>query len=987
MSSPPDYRRPREPATSNRQLRNAFAAFGIDASNFETQSDAGSPRGSPSHHLSNAKSLPALAKPAYDSPELDEDYDDGVQPFWGYPPSQVDHNQEAETTPFQGAQHGESQIQSAATDVTSRPFTKSRRTFDAQAVYPAEACLFVANLPQNVDDVTIERDLTVFFSRYGTVFIKVKRDRRLMPYAFAQFTERTHADFALQHASGLEILGRYPRLEKCGGNLSYIIFRKDKLPVQYDDAYNIFSPYGKIAKIETLDYKVQIKLHVPPSMMVQYERFDPKRDVIKSFGHSDVFIIMLYDPKIGQDPSERTSGDRTFMEIYDKNRRSIFMGNMPAHTDERLVNKLASQCGDVASVDLRSIPDANGGAPNVYAFVEFERPNAPDEAVRQFNGTHVEGSILRVERRRTRPPRDTRSFSVSQSMRPLPLVPHLRPGRASSMAFEAVDQQNEHCSTDSTSSTLVEHETNHSRTGSVDTTAPVDHHGHHSRLGSTVATPIAQPSRLDSMVATPQPRHLGPMAATQLSQHNRSVSMAATCFGHHNRSVSMAAAPIAAPSRSVSMAVDAPINQQRNHNRMKSSDRIPTIPQNARPLPVQPEHPRRAFLSPNKMLAFGAGELDEYTPINSPDKVSGPNVTGNNVHWGQSQFIEASPENFSPAGSSPIHHEPHDTQIGSFAERLATQGSRSVSYAFSSAAQHAIDRCETAVEDKKNDDIKGHRRGPSALFPTAPALHLEVTDSDGSSSWRTIGSSEEEEGFKEKKAESRTKLRRGCLSEQNLKRNELAYKEVNKDHKSEENLKVKKRVSFKSETSIIYHSPESSNQTSIHQASSPSSYVGPQLQAQMMTPALPPPPGGLVYVAVPESVATQLSNAHFYGYPSHQHEAQYQAPHRVYQNHPQAHYQVHNQVHNQTFYGESAGAMYRAQPQVPFGESVQTPYYGYTRPAYDDRTVRYQNPRVQYRRSQLGDPQGNPYASYAPAESPHQRRQRVEAERYRRYNA
>ncbi|KAG8671779.1 hypothetical protein FPOAC2_05138 [Fusarium poae] len=955
MSSSPEYRRPREPATSNRQLRHAFAEFGIDASDFETQSDAGSPRGPPSRTLSSAKSLPTLTKTAYDSLEFNQNYDDGIQPYWGNLSPNTDHNGEAEATPFHDLeQKGESQIQIGATNETPRHFTRSRRTFDAQAVYPAEACLFVANLAQNIDDISIEKDLTRFFGQYGTVFIKVKRDRRLMPYAFAQFTERKHADFALKNAAGKELMGRIPRLEKCGGNLSYIIFRRNKRAVQYDEAHNIFSPYGKIAKIETLDYKIQIKLNVPPSMMVQYEKFDPKRDVIKSFGPSDVFIIMSYDPKIAQDPSERAPGDRTFMEQYDKNRRSIFMGNLPPHTGEHLVHRVASLCGNVISIDLRIIPDINGGSPNVYAFVEFERPNAPDEAVRQFNGTQVEGSILKVERRRTRPTRDARSYSNSLAMRPLPLVPPLRPYRAASIALALAMRQDDDHNAGSLATALVHCGPNHSRPGSM-AAAPTHHQGQHS------------------------------------------------C--------------------SVSMAVDGLTVDQSNNSRIESTDEISLpLPQDIQAMPVQPEqlNPRRVFLSPNKMAQFGAGELDEYTPINSPDKVSGPNATGNNVHWGQSQFIDASPLYVSPTGSSPVHHKPNDAPVKSFAERLATSG-RPTSYAFSSAAQHAVDRCEMAIEEKENGSAKGHRRGPSALYPVAPALDLEVSESDGPSEWRTTGTTEEEEGFKEKKAKSRKKLRRGCLSEQNLKLNELSDSQLNKDHKSEENLKVKKRVSFRKEASVINNSPEPVHETPIRQAPIHSPYMGPTLQTQLM-PAPPPLPGGLVYVAVPyESVAAQLGTPHFYSYPSHQHEVQYQAHPHVYQEHPQVyqeHPQARYQAHNQNVYGESARTIYRAQSQVPFQESIQTPYPGYAQASYGEYAPMYQNHQVRYQGPQHVDLQGRRYASYAhpqeyrepplqphyptysnmasssnvympraPAESPHQRRQRIEAERYRRYNA
>lgn len=93
-------------------------------------------------------------------------------------------------------------------------------------------------------------------------------------------------------------MGRKLRLEKCGGNcmspcihvdrlapnlllVAYIIFRRNNRQVQREEAQNIFSRFGKIAKIEPLSQQIQSKLSVPPSLLVQYEKFDPRRDVVK----------------------------------------------------------------------------------------------------------------------------------------------------------------------------------------------------------------------------------------------------------------------------------------------------------------------------------------------------------------------------------------------------------------------------------------------------------------------------------------------------------------------------------------------------------------------------------------------------------------------------------------------------------------------------------------------------------------------------------
>ena len=78
---------------------------------------------------------------------------------------------------------------------------------DAQAFYPATACVFVAkyilqtfitlpevvsnfiiSLPDHVRDSRLEAELTRVFSQFGIVFVKIRRDSRNMPFAFCQYT-------------------------------------------------------------------------------------------------------------------------------------------------------------------------------------------------------------------------------------------------------------------------------------------------------------------------------------------------------------------------------------------------------------------------------------------------------------------------------------------------------------------------------------------------------------------------------------------------------------------------------------------------------------------------------------------------------------------------------------------------------------------------------------------------------------------------------
>ncbi|ENH71069.1 Meiotic activator RIM4 [Fusarium oxysporum f. sp. cubense race 1] len=416
--STPEYRTPHAVASTNRTLRNAFSALNIHYSGDEEDSESdGSPRSSPSRPLSNSKSMPSLvqkdtvAQPGYScypynnthqAGEGNFDYPVAAEPTAPIMASQEIQPEQVLTGDFMSMNQVVQTV--AALPSNMDAFANIPREFDAQAVYPGDACLFVANLPQHVDDLTLRVSLTKHFGKFGTVFVKVKRDRtRHMPMAFVQYTQIKHADVAVHQARGDMIHGRPIRVEKCGGNLSYIIFRKDTRPVHADEARSIFSRHGPVKKVEVLNYDAQTRLAVPPSLLVLYSRFDPKRDVIRDVGPSTPFIIMAFDPKMVQKRSDRPAGDQTFMEMYEKDCRSVFFGGLPHYADEAMVYRLAGICGNIRSVDLRISPDQDGGLPHPWAFVEYDEFDIPDRAMEEFNGKEVEGCILRVERKRTKP--------------------------------------------------------------------------------------------------------------------------------------------------------------------------------------------------------------------------------------------------------------------------------------------------------------------------------------------------------------------------------------------------------------------------------------------------------------------------------------------------------------------------------------------------------------------------------------------------------
>ncbi|KAG5797751.1 hypothetical protein H9Q69_003201 [Fusarium xylarioides] len=407
--STPEYRTPHAVASTNRTLRNAFSALNMHYSGDEEESDSDSPpRSSPSRPLLSSKSMPSLiqkddvAQPEYSSYPYNNPHQAGQDNV--EPAIQVVANQ-AQPVPIGSFMPMNEFAQPiAALPANVGAVGNRHREFDAQSVYPGDACLFVANLPQHVDDLTLRVSLTKHFGKFGTVFVKVKRDRiRHMPMAFVQYTQIKHADVAVREARGDMIHGRAIRVEKCGGNLSYIIWRKDTRPVHEKEAHSIFSRYGPVQKVEVLDYDAQTKLAVPPSLRILYSRFDPKRNVIQDVGPNTPFVIMAFDPKMVQKRSDRPADDQTFMEMYEKDCRSVFFGGLPHYADEAMVYRLAGICGHIRSVDLRTSPDQDGGLPHPWAFVEYDEFDVPDRAMEEFNGKEVEGCILRVERKRTKP--------------------------------------------------------------------------------------------------------------------------------------------------------------------------------------------------------------------------------------------------------------------------------------------------------------------------------------------------------------------------------------------------------------------------------------------------------------------------------------------------------------------------------------------------------------------------------------------------------
>ncbi|ATY61682.1 RNA-binding protein [Cordyceps militaris] len=294
---------------------------------------------------------------------------------------------------------------------------------DAQGIYPPTACIFAANLAQLYDDKTLEYEVTRAFSKYGPVFVKIRRDQRHMPFAFCQFTCDEHAKKAKECGRDTYILGRQCRTEMAKAHTTFIVYKHSGDAVTADEAIALMSSLGEVAEAEELEASMQHSMRLPPTMVVRYKMYDPRRDVPLTFRGNRKFKVIPFDPKASSNPKPDVQAGspnkERFLSQYDRDRRSIYMGNLPINMTEETLTNLVSACGEVIAVVLfkkpvpgspsrqsaatqQSLQANQVGKMTCFAFVELSRPDSADDAIEAFNNTDINGFRVRVDRKQSR---------------------------------------------------------------------------------------------------------------------------------------------------------------------------------------------------------------------------------------------------------------------------------------------------------------------------------------------------------------------------------------------------------------------------------------------------------------------------------------------------------------------------------------------------------------------------------------------------------
>lgn len=159
----------------------------------------------------------------------------------------------------------------------------------------------------------------------------------------------------------------------CSDLGTFVIYSRNGDDITTDVARGILEPYGDLSKCEVLPVQVQEAMRLPMAVLVEFAKFDPKRDLNSvSFSQSgshpqtrlfhadffpqavrqyDGFCIDAFDVKKKTFMS-RADADKEFMDKYDQDRHCIFVGGLPYDANKEEVAEFFSSIGEVVDVNI-----------------------------------------------------------------------------------------------------------------------------------------------------------------------------------------------------------------------------------------------------------------------------------------------------------------------------------------------------------------------------------------------------------------------------------------------------------------------------------------------------------------------------------------------------------------------------------------------------------------------------------------------------------
>ncbi|KAF4635113.1 hypothetical protein G7Y89_g2980 [Cudoniella acicularis] len=291
---------------------------------------------------------------------------------------------------------------------------------DSQSIFPPSCCVFVANLLQSESEEALQAAVTQVFREFGPVYVKIRRDAKQMPFAFCQYTIPENAERAIREGRG-----RLIKVDHAAAKRPRPIYGPVVTP---EEVRKLLETFGRISSCYTASNVERTALNLNEGVIVEFELYDEGQAAFAAFRNHDLFKLhavagMASPSRPGKSPGN--SADRAYLDRYEVDRCSVFVGNLPVGTTEAQVSDLFEQCGTIEQIVLRETASKFDAQDKfVFAFVEFTSPIAVTRAIPFRHGTTFGGKTLRVSqkdtdavRRRSRG-QDDSSSSTFQSPAP-----------------------------------------------------------------------------------------------------------------------------------------------------------------------------------------------------------------------------------------------------------------------------------------------------------------------------------------------------------------------------------------------------------------------------------------------------------------------------------------------------------------------------------------------------------------------------------------
>ncbi|XMA14794.1 hypothetical protein WAI453_007585 [Rhynchosporium graminicola] len=273
---------------------------------------------------------------------------------------------------------------------------------DAQAIFPPSSCVFVANLLQSEGDEALEVAVTQIFREYGTVYVKIRRDTKHMPFAFCQYTNDADAERAIKEGRGRLIKGRPCRCEKAKAHRLFFFERKYGEDITPSEVMNLLRPFGRISFCRRITDLERACYDINGGVLVQFEMYDEGQAAQQAFRNHSEYKMQCMANMNSRSPAKSNPADRTYLDTYEVDKRSIFIGNLSTDVTEDELREIFSPFGPIVHISLHkadSTIDVN--QKHCFAFIEFEQQPSVRQALTSMQGYVIYERSIRVAQKDT----------------------------------------------------------------------------------------------------------------------------------------------------------------------------------------------------------------------------------------------------------------------------------------------------------------------------------------------------------------------------------------------------------------------------------------------------------------------------------------------------------------------------------------------------------------------------------------------------------